>query len=576
DPVVRNDLLDFALEVEWFDRHLGEMIDILVRAGELENTIIVVTSDNGMPFPSAKATLREYGTHVPLVVSAGAIFDGNRVEHSMVSLIDLAPTFLEIACMESFDFIHGKSLLPLLRGDKRYRHREFVLTGRERHSHARPDNVGYPSRAIRTERHLYIWNLEPERWPAGNPSEDPGDSLPELDGMTVSGFYDVDDSPSKRVLATERLDYKKYYYLAFSKRPVEELYDIILDPGCTVNLASDPCYDTIRNSMRCRLINELTLQKDPRLLGSGNVFEAYPRFGTMRNFPGFKEREMYNPAYIPVPNREVPAVDRSLLAIPFKQIGDVTLKLYLIEPENRVTQEPSPAIIFFHGGGFVKGSADHFKPQAEYFAARGMTAVLAEYRIKKLHGTTPYEAVKDAKSAIRYLREHAGEWSIDPSKIIAAGGSAGGHLAAATALIEDMEEPGEDLRISSVPDALVLFNPALHNGPEGSVNDLFGVGYRMASPFHHIRPGLPPSIVFHGTDDEVVPAWIVREFCEKMNALGNRCELHLYENQTHGFFNRGRSSEYFQKTLYEADLFLVSLGFLEGPPSNQSMLNDSE
>ena len=282
--IIRGDILDYAFEIEWFDSHLGKMIKFLKEKGELENTIIVATSDNGMPFPSAKANIMEYGTHVPLAVCWPEKIKGNRIVNDLVSLIDLAPTFLEIAGIKNIPEMTGRSLSKILFSDKQGKvdaGRKYVLTGRERHSHARPDNLGYPSRAIRTRDYLYIRNFKPERWPAGNPP----------------GYYDYDNSPSKLFLLEKKNEWPKQFNLAFSKRPAEQLYDIKKDPGCINNIAEDPAYLKIKKELSKILSDELKKQGDPRVTGNGDIFESYPRFGPMRDFPGFKKRGEYNPAF---------------------------------------------------------------------------------------------------------------------------------------------------------------------------------------------------------------------------------------------------------------------------------------
>src|SRR5690606_10488294 len=187
-------------EVNWFDQHLRKMLDLLAHMGELENTIIVVTADNGMAFPHAKASLYEYGIHVPLAICGPGI-TGHRQIDVPVSLIDLAPTILDWAKAEALPAIAGKSLVPLLEGNAPDTTRRYVLAGRERHTHARPDNLGYPARAIRTSDYLYIRNLKPERWPMGNPPpENPGVASGSSMKPIVLGFEDIDDSPTKELL----------------------------------------------------------------------------------------------------------------------------------------------------------------------------------------------------------------------------------------------------------------------------------------------------------------------------------------------------------------------------------------
>jgi len=251
----------------------------------------------------------------------------------------------------------------------------------------------------------------------------------------------------------------------------------------------------------------------------------------------------------------------------FKKVGDVELKLYVLAPPDQATSEARPAIVFFFGGGWKQGNVRQFQEQARYFASRGMVGIRADYRVQSRHGTTPYECVADAKSAIRWVRAHAGELGVDPSRIVACGGSAGGHLAACAGVIEGLDEKGEDLSVSSVPNALVLFNPALDTTAE-KYQERLGPNYQTVSPLHHVRPGLPPTILFHGERDETVPYQQATDFCAAMKENGNRCELVGFEGEGHGFFNFGRGGEKaFRETLKAADRFLASLGYLKGEPT---------
>lgn len=251
----------------------------------------------------------------------------------------------------------------------------------------------------------------------------------------------------------------------------------------------------------------------------------------------------------------------------YKVIEGDTLNLILRFPSRFKKSKKYPTIIFFFGGGWNGGTVKQFEPQAEYFAARGMVAVVADYRVRSRHKTTPYEAVKDAKSAIRFLRKHADELNINPEKIVASGGSAGGHLAAACGTLPGLDEPGEDLNISSKANALVLFNPVFDNGPDGFEHKRMGERWQEISPAHNIKKGAPPTIVFLGTNDHLIPASIAENYKAKMEAVGSRCDLHLYEGQKHGFFNQKKDShEYYNRTVRETDLFLKSLGYLKGKP----------
>ncbi len=288
-PEIRSDLLDYAVEIEWFDQHLGKMIDLLEKRGELDNTLIVVTSDNGMPFPRAKANLYEYGIHVPLAVCWPDKVKANRIVDDLIGFVDFAPTFLEAGQARFPAGMSGKSFLNVLLSGKSGtvdETRRWILAGRERHTHARPDNLSYPSRVVRTEDFLFIWNMKSDRWPAGDPT---GSGEPE-------GYHDIDGCPSKTFLLENRDQYPELAALSLDKRPEEELYDIQSDPYCLVNLADRDDYRTVKEEMRQTLEQILREQKDPRVQGS-EIFESYPRFSRMRNFPGFKEMGAYNPAY---------------------------------------------------------------------------------------------------------------------------------------------------------------------------------------------------------------------------------------------------------------------------------------
>jgi acetyl esterase/lipase len=197
-----------------------------------------------------------------------------------------------------------------------------------------------------------------------------------------------------------------------------------------------------------------------------------------------------------------------------------------------------------------------------------MVAVSAEYRVKNRHGTTPYECVKDGKSAIRWVRMHAPELGINPDRIAAGGGSAGGHVAAATGTVKGFEEPSEDKTISAKPNALVLFNPVFDNGPGGYGHDRVQDHWQDFSPMHNIDKDTPPTIVFLGTKDKLIPVSTAQKYRDLMTQAGRRCDLHLYEGQPHGFFNyRDGKNTYYYQTVIEADRFLASLGYLEGRPT---------
>ena len=251
--------------------------------------------------------------------------------------------------------------------------------------------------------------------------------------------------------------------------------------------------------------------------------------------------------------------------VPYKKVGDVALTLHVFNPPGHKATDKTPAIVFFFGGGWIKGEPSAFYRQSAYLASRGMVAISADYRTSSKYQTTPQECVKDGKSAMRWVRSHAAELGIDPDKLAAGGGSAGGQVAAATALDKGFNEDGEDTSVSCRPDALVLFNPVIDNGPNSYGHDRVKAYWKEFSPIDNISTNnLPPPTIFQvGTADNLIPVATAERYKKEMEAVGARCDLHLYDGQPHGFFNGTR----YYETLLEADKFLTSLGYLKGPPT---------
>jgi arylsulfatase A-like enzyme len=268
---VRTDMLDYAFEIEHFDDHLGRMLDALEARGELENTLVVVTSDNGMPFPRIKGQEYDRSNHLPLAIMWGdGIENPGRVIEDHVSFIDFAPTFLEVAGVEREETqmqpVTGQSLTGLFRSEEAGQvteGRDHVLIGKEVHDVGRPGDVGYPIRGLVTDDYLYLRNFKTGRWPAGPPE---------------TGYLNTDGSPTKTVvLETRRVGGTlRYWRPAFGKRPPHGLYRIASDPASMNNLADDAAYEDLMNRMRKQLFSELEAQDDPRVLGRGDVFEEYP------------------------------------------------------------------------------------------------------------------------------------------------------------------------------------------------------------------------------------------------------------------------------------------------------------
>ena len=302
--IVRGDLLDYAIEIEWFDLHLQRMLEYLKEKGELENTIVIVTSDNGMAFPRAKANGYEYGIHVPFAVRFPKMFPGGRIVDDPVSFVDIAPTILELTATSSkgMKTISGGSILSILKDKKQGvvdTARKYVYSGRERHSASRYLNWGYPQRVIRSKEFLLVWNMKPGRWPAGDPQRlDPKnkDKLLPMYGIDTNGRYhsewaftDIDNSPTK-AFTVEHMNDKNmhpFFEWATAKRPEFELYHITSDPECLKDLYDKKAYAGIQGQLKKALMEELVKTKDPRVVGPDpEIFDSYERYsGPMREFP---------------------------------------------------------------------------------------------------------------------------------------------------------------------------------------------------------------------------------------------------------------------------------------------------
>ncbi len=271
---IRNDIADYYFEVQRFDSDCNKAIKMLEENGELDNTIIVMTGDHGMPFPRCKSNLYDMGVRVPLVVRWGKNIKPNRRINDFVSLTDLAPTFLEAAGVEIPSQITGQSLLPLIKSKKEKiidKKRDYMVFGKERHVPAQltPSMAGYPSRGIRTKDYLYIRNFNPNLWPVG---------VPENSTHPMNSFADSDNGPTKSFLINNKdhPDYKIYYNLSFDKRPEEELYEIHKDPYQLNNLINNPDYENTRTYLSNKLLTSLKDTKDPRIIGGGEKFDSYP------------------------------------------------------------------------------------------------------------------------------------------------------------------------------------------------------------------------------------------------------------------------------------------------------------
>jgi len=250
----------------------------------------------------------------------------------------------------------------------------------------------------------------------------------------------------------------------------------------------------------------------------------------------------------------------AVLDLTYKQIDTLKLGLKVYYPASFQTDKTYPTIVFFFGGGWNAGTTKQFEPHALHYAAKNFITVLVDYRVKTRHNTTPFESLKDAKSAIRYLRKNAQKLRIDANRMVGSGGSAGGHLAAACFTNASINEPTDDMAVSAQPNALVLFNPVIDNGKDGYGFERIGERYVEFSPMHNVEKGFPPTIFFLGTNDNLIPVETAQKFKKKIEEVGGRCDLWLFDHQGHGFFNK---EPFLTETILKTDAFLQSINYLK-------------
>lgn len=253
----------------------------------------------------------------------------------------------------------------------------------------------------------------------------------------------------------------------------------------------------------------------------------------------------------------------------YKVVGEREMSLYITKPEGWKASDSRPAIVFFHGGGWIKGQPGQFTEHSKYLASRGMVCVQVQYRlIDKKKGETPMKCIQDAKSAMRWVRMRAAELGIDSTRIASGGGSAGGHLAAFVGMMDGMDDPQDDRSISAKSNAMLLFNPVFDNGPEGYGYQQVQDRYPEYSPVHNISAEDPPAIVFLGDQDILIPVETAYFFQQQMEAVGVDCEVMIFEGMEHGFFNHGKhNGEPYRQTILASDRFLTELGWLQGEPT---------
>lgn len=245
----------------------------------------------------------------------------------------------------------------------------------------------------------------------------------------------------------------------------------------------------------------------------------------------------------------------------YREVAGHSLRMELFSPRGALTSL-RPAILFFHGGGWELGTPEQFFPQCRFFAAQGYTCLSAAYRLASKHGSTPSDAVQDAREAIRFVRRNAQALGVIPNRIVVGGGSAGGHLAAALATAIPLPDPGADAGTSVRPDALVLFNPILNLAPGQPDHAKVGDRWYALSPFHHVDNAMPPTLILSGDRDHEVPVATLEVFCRTVRAKGGQCATHIYPGTGHGFFNAGvQGGRYFKATTQAMADFLLRLGW---------------
>jgi arylsulfatase A-like enzyme len=274
NEIVREDLLDYYAEVKRFDQTVESAVNLLKKKGMYDNTLIIITSDNGMPFPRVKANAYVASTNIPLIMRLGNHFIKGKRFNELVSLVDLAPTILNLANISVPKSMMGKTLVPLLVKGKTDERFNMVFTERERHAKVREGNLSYPVRAVRTKDYLYIENLRPDRWPAGDPAS----------VEATGAFGDIDNGPAKQFLVKNRNNpsYKKEATWSLEKRPDIELYDLKKDSNQLINVAGNSAYTKIKKELRASLSKWRRQTNDPLLNNENDPFDTYPYYGGKR------------------------------------------------------------------------------------------------------------------------------------------------------------------------------------------------------------------------------------------------------------------------------------------------------
>ena len=561
DDVVRRDMLDYATEIEAFDREVGDLMAALEKSGRMENTLVVVTSDHGMPFPRVKGHTFDAAHRVPLIAAwpAGIVRPGRRTD-ALVGLVDLAATFLELFGIDAAGTrmapLTGASLVDLLR-DAPSRDRPFAIVGRERNDLqcrvGTESGLGYPARAVRSGDWFYVRNFEPDRWPCGDPDV---------------ALADTDASPTKQLIEDAGTA-SPFWQLCFGKRPADELYDLAADPDCVRNLAADPARADDVERLRAMLLSELRRQQDPRVVADGGIFDRYvspvkrPWAGKAAanrgaDSPSETIRLWANdaPAAAGTAEHDVPSVAWWPVA---------------------EASHPSAAIVVCPGGGYG-GLADHEgSDYARWLNARGISAFVLRYRLGSKGYRHPV-MLGDVSRAMRLVRHGATRFRIDPKRVGVMGSSAGGHLAMTLLTHGDDGDASATDPIDRVPsraDLGILCYPVVsmsrtqaHGGSrrnllgespsEELVADLSG----ELMPIERIA-AMPPTFIWHTFEDKAVKLEPILQMVGRMKEAGRPCALHVYETGPHGLGlgTRPYDPAKFHPWVGECGLWLEGHGF---------------
>jgi iduronate 2-sulfatase len=487
--------------VSYIDAQLGKVLDALEASGEMDNTIIVLWGDHGFHLGE----------------------NGIWCKHTNYELSTRVP-FMVVDPNNDQVALGGKATSPVELVDIFATLCDFV--GIEPPAHIEGSSVRMAMENPNKQIKPYAVSQFP-RW---------------YEGVEIMGYAWRD----------ARYRYIEWIDIRFQEGDFEgpvvdiELYDYEVDPEETRNLATDPEYAEVLEEMQRKALIYKTVHgiKTP----SEDLSDWL---------------KVANPASAVDPSEGIHWREPDAI-VPYAQTPQGELVLHVFKPEGLKAGDKRAALVAFHGGGWRSGNPRAFYSQAHYLTSRGMVVICPQYRIGKDHGTTPIESTYDAMQAMQYVRANAHEFGIDPDRIAAAGGSAGGHLAAATATVRGYESKEAGLEgVSPRPNALVLFNPVLDTGPLGFGHWYIKPDWRVISPINQMDGAQPPTIIFNGDRDTTTTAERCLAYAEKMHALGNRCEVVLYPDEFHSFFHRGNHPQNFADTLTRSADFLQGLGYIQ-------------